>query len=400
MKLIENRITSYLCLKISKYSFRKRLYLILIVCSISLCGIFCSPSFLSATTTESSAAYISEVIKDSEIDYLPLLIEEEDEKHKVPNTYNEFHALYGAFKESNITYVGSVNGDKEKNISVSNLSTFQDLSFVYAEYFSNVEYKGHYKHQYYPLELMFYGHHTTYGKTAFSFCYVSQSQADELIESNYFGDDEINNYEQLLDKVIYINFDGKEYPYMISNIYFEENYFYEGLNDAFGSFLIGYNRYPDGFRLQSCYFLREYTFQNLFYMNRVKTAFGKEHYTAKIGSGLLDKEIDTKRAMAFLNQTDLNIFLDILSILLLLFFAGIFGITFCLFFQQILLKKRAYCLLASVPFVLSFLLFLSIFLIANTIVVFSFTSCVMFSILLLLSIILSIYFVRKASKIL
>ena len=167
MILIENKITSYLCLKISKYSFSKRLCLVLIVCFMSLCGIFCSPSFLSATTTESSAAYISEVIKDSEIDYLPLLIEQKDDKHKVPNSYNEFHALYGAFKESNITYVGSVNGDKGKNISVSSLNTFQNLSFVYAEYFSNIEYNGHYKHQYYPLELMFHGYHSTNETVAF-----------------------------------------------------------------------------------------------------------------------------------------------------------------------------------------------------------------------------------------
>lgn len=400
MILIENKITSYLCLKISKYSFSKRLCLVLIVCFMSLCGIFCSPSFLSATTTESSAAYISEVIKDSEIDYLPLLIEQEDDKHKVPNSYNEFHALYGAFKESNITYVGSVNGDKGKNISVSSLNTFQNLSFVYAEYFSNIEYNGHYKHQYYPLELMFHGYHSTNETVAFSFCYISQSQADELIESNYFGDGVIENYEQLLNRLIYIDFDGTEYPYMISNIYLEINYFYEGLKDAFGGFLIGNNRYPEGFGLQSCYFLRDYTFQNMFYMNRAKNIFGNSHYTVKIGNGLLDKTINTKRALAFFNQPNYIYIFDVFSIILLLSFVGVFSISFSVFLKQIYLKKRIFCLLLIIPFIVSFLLFFCLFLIFKNIIVFSFTSCLTFSILFFLCLAASIYFIKNAPKLL
>ena len=207
-------------------------------------------------------------------EYLSFFAEEKKQNTIAPPTY-EFLSTYGAFRETKVCFAGTVNANKKNDIKITNLQNNESLSFLYAPTFSNIEYKGHYKHEFYPLELLFKGNHS-YGKN-FLFCYISETHAKNILAQKGL-EPSMDAYESLLGETITISVDGTDYLYSIGNIYLETNYFYEGLTEVMGSFILTPSKMPNQLKCQALYFMRKYAYQNEFYMRRIKSMYDKNHH--------------------------------------------------------------------------------------------------------------------------
>ena len=172
--------------------------------------------------------------------------------------------------------------------------------------------------------------------------YISEKQANEILKKNgvmtrddgsFLQDD----YKNLLGNLITIDVDGIKTNFAIQNIYFESNYYYEGVKKVAGEFLmISYylpgNLFDD---LQHMYFMSEYSYQNKFFMERINNAYPSNNYLISVNNRNLVGNIDEQLLISFYNPEIKN--LDWIKTICIIF--SIFLLIFCLWLN-FLLKKQ------------------------------------------------------------
>ena len=318
--------------------------------------------------------------------YLSILVEPNDvQTNPLNSPSSEFYSTYAYFGEQSPAFAGTVNADKTNSIYIKEIET-QNLSFLYSNINSNKEYKGHFKHEFYPLELMFKGDHVF--ADAFSFCYLSETQARNLLISRGL---EINEetFKSLIGQKIIILFNNVEYTYSIGNIYLETNYYYSALSEVLGDFIFSYIRYPEGIKKQACYFMNRYYYQNLSFMKRISALYDNKQYSIKINHNNLKEDIDDVYLTSFYFRPK-NHLLDILSALLFVFLL-LNNVVSSLLVSFINFNKRTWRVLLYPIFgLLPYLIFLIVSHLTKSFLFFSGVSTIIFFAVLLSHFIFSI----------
>ena len=315
-------------LKMCKLKKVKKIFILsLIFLSISL--LFPAGSFYSNTTIESTSEYIANIAENHTTNgkYAAMMVEPNDATTMtVRDSYDEFLYLYGIFREGLATYAEAVNSEKSHCVSIKEIDNNINYSFFHIDRGYGAEpYKDHFKTITYPLEVMFNNHHPYDPKA--SFVYISQSVADKLL--NLEGKEHTNdNYQQLIHSYITLEIDGKDIVYYIDNIYYETNYFYDALYEVMGDFIVGGAYYPPGvFKKQALFFLRNYSYQNEYYINYANSIYPSSDFNYTVLERNLKNNftIDYKK-INFSKNTQY----DFLSVLMLVF-CGL-NLLACLFF--------------------------------------------------------------------
>ena len=259
----------------------------LFVVSFSLC--FISGSVNPALKTEETAEYVANIAKNHTKNgmYAALLVEPNDNtEKKLIDTGTELYSLYGVFRENIASFASTVNADHVYDVRFKDIET-NNLSYVYVTSgFNTVSYHGHYKHEYYPLELMFMRDkdHEVWGQSNFnSLLYISQTQADKLLDSKGMEHNE-ENYKSLLKTRIFLTTNGIEKEWQIEDIYLEQNYFYDAVSECAGEFVFAWSSdaFLQGPKKQSMYFLSSYAFRNSFYFDYATTLYPQSDFVYKI----------------------------------------------------------------------------------------------------------------------
>ncbi len=367
-----------------------------------------SGGLTSSAVTEASADYVASLVDSDYVDgdYISLIVESKDQaEYPLPTSIYEFYSLYNLFRlnYSPASYASTVNANKSHTIVAEEFNNNSNLSFLYTEYSSNSnsEYNGHWKHHYYPLELMFEGTHTF--QDSQGFCYVSQSQADILLSDQGFekmdGEYSQDAYESLIGTNLHITIDETQYVYTIGDVYYETDYFYEALNQTMGEFLlVYYGSVPSELNFQSLYFLNAYTFRNNYSMDHILSNFIKDEYDAYVNDYNLDIEnIDTDRILSFYyndyssqtGRTIAFVFIIILSILCFLV-----SFILCDFYQ---LQNKYINILWLVVFAFApYLIFKVIYLLSGNLYIFSSTGTIINLVFLLIYLFFYLFLLFKS----
>lgn len=264
----------------------------------SMISVFPSGSLLSSTKFEQYALTAASAAKTNTTngDYLSLSVTS-NESIKMPSGFSEAHELNGIFRGDNFNFSTTVNSSKKQVISIPELSSDINYSILYANTFSNRIYKDHYRHEYYPLELMFKGEHSV-EKDDYSFCYVSQSQADVLLDKMSL-EKSSDNYEKLICSKINIDYEGTICRYSIANIYLETNSFYYGLKSTMGDFVVTYAKHPESFKQSFNYYLNVYPFQNSYFLKRISSIYMPNEYSIELDTANIIKPFDSNTIIGF-----------------------------------------------------------------------------------------------------
>ena len=271
----------------------KKVNIVAILCLVffSLISIFPIGAIRSSTIVENTSEYLADVAENHTTNgtYAAMMIEPNDSTDKkINNPYNEFHYLYGIFREGLATYIGSVNADKTHSIKLKEIDDDVNFSFLNVdsgfgvkEYYKDKDGNMIYKQEFYPLELMFYSNHPMVDGM-FSFFYISQRRADSILEKRGLPHETRDDYSKLLNTLTVVEFDGVEYKFSIDNIYLEQNYFYDAIDEVMGEFFCGGHRYPTGIKRQGLFFLRNYAYQNKFYIQYSTELYSQDEFDFKI----------------------------------------------------------------------------------------------------------------------
>lgn len=378
-------------MKTNVFSAKKKKTLIIRLASISMALISMSLAFLSGvwnnqTLIEKSAAYASYLSEKTDDNYIPIAVESNVAQNLPIDSKDEFYKTYGVFGEKRISFVPCVNADKRYKISCESLNIIDHLSFVFFESQNNVKYNEHYKHEYFPIELMFEGEKEF--TNFYSACYISKENADLLLESRNLEKNP-ENYLALLGETLEITIEETTYVYMISNIYFNEGYYCNDFGYISDEYLITFSRFPETIKKEYCYFLNEYVFQNYYYLNHIKKSFAQCNYYYLNDSKY--ESFDSNLAFAF-NSVNQNEWLSwfILSFACLIFLLQ--EVFFIIYHKLFSLKFVVLYIAASfVPYVFFCLIYLA----TANICIFSFMSSLLCSIMVLTQIVISLICVFK-----
>lgn len=264
---------------------------ILLFIFLSLLIIFPAGALHSSAIIENTSEYLADVAANHTTNgrYAAMMIEPNDKTDKkINNPYNEFHFLYGIFKEGLATYIGSVNAEKKHSIKLKEIDDDINFSFLnidsgfgVKEYYKDKDGNMVFKQEFYPLELMFYSNHPLISGS-FSFFYISQRRAASILEKRGLPHSCKEDYSRLLNTLTVVEFDGVEYNFAIDNIYYERNYFYDALDEVMGEFFCGGARYPDGIKRQGMFFLRNYPYQNKYYIEYATNLYSLDDFDFQV----------------------------------------------------------------------------------------------------------------------
>ena len=291
-----------------KYILFKNKYICPIIIFAFFCIIFLAGSFSSNSNIDAAALYISNISsKHTFSKSIPVIAESTNSEKKsvLIDTATEYRFLHGIFGGGNKAYfANTVNADKKETVICPTLNNTVNYSFLYAESgFRNKKQEGspYYRHEFYPINLMFQGEHR-HLSGSFSFLYISQSQADIILDNNNLEHNE-NNYESLLGTGLKLIMNNKEYLWVIEDIYIETGVYYSDIHDAIGDFFIGYNEYPDGFKKQAIYFLNNSKYQNSFFLEHIVSTFDSKSIALRFMDHTLNSavllDIFNKKNVAF-----------------------------------------------------------------------------------------------------
>lgn len=305
-----------------------------------------------------SAVYASELIEQNDsANYISVIVEQKKDGI-VPDTATELRSLYGAFGNRESNYAGTINAQKDRDITFVDFDVDKRLSFVYVQtgvQVSDIEDdKGvtHHRMEFYPLELMF-GLYPNNPTAFYSFMYLSTSQARKVINNRYPGmfdesiplDELLKNDEfvvkcfEIIGTGVNLNFNGEIKNYQVTNIFYEKDYFYNTVTETIGEFLVGYNKYPTGFQKQATYFLNKYDYQNKFYLNYINGRYNSDDCDFDVASIGLNSLIEKDKILdCFTHSSDFaSTFVLGLSIILIfvahyiMFRYKLFNLTFCFY---------------------------------------------------------------------
>lgn len=385
-------------LKNKKYN----LIAILVLLFSSLLPIFPIGSFHHSSTVEKTSEYLADVASNHTVSgtYVAMLIEPNERTNKkIYDTEHEYRSMHGVFREKIATYAGTINAEKSHVIKLKELGDDTNFSFLNVDVgYSTPEYKNEdgdsvFKTAFYPLELMFYSEH----KFDYPFFYISQSRADSILEKRGLPHSSLEDYSVLLNQFTIIEIDGVDYEFIINNIYYEKNYFYRALKEVMGEFFLGGNRVPEQIKRQALFFLRNYKYQNKFYIDYATRIYPESDFKYRVlGSNFKDGFIIDKTQVVFFPTTALDSLSILFLVVSVIFLVCSLGLMFFGSFE-VCIKST---LLVGTTVLLPYLIFWIIYLIFDNVLLFSgfSTSCVLYCLLGLIIFYFIIFLVKRSRR--
>ena len=345
---------------------KNRMLIVLNIFLIIL-GLSCSfiSGFFSADIKlEKNAEYITKVVKENTNNkkYCGITVQSTKDSGAVLDSNTEFHAHYGAFRQTKITYAPAINPDKKHNIQISlNDKTLSDnLSALYIGPIGTDKYNGHYKHYTYPIEVMF-SDQRMYDVSE-NIMYISQTHANNILAEkgelkNSQGAFSLSQYESLIKTIVTVNVDGGQYPFAIQNIYYESNYYFEGLADVMGEFIMVSYFMPKNLRSEqvNMYFMSGFDYQNLYFMNYIRNGYSNRKYLVRLNPYNIVGDVDADYLLSFYySQEEASEFLKVFIVLIGIFLSLV-GLL--LYFNLYNNKKKSLVLVYFCAFLIPYVIF-------------------------------------------
>ena len=345
----------------------------IIVFSFSL--IITSGIFFNETVIEKSADYAAHVVEQKSLSktYCSIFVDKTDDSGEVLDHFSEFHTLYGTFKQTKATFGSFVNADKGMQIVSPEIDGIKNFSLFYLGAVGTQKYEDHYKTYSYPFEVMFEDSRP-YDISRYVI-YLSKTQADLVLEKRNVkktnGNYLLEDYRSLLLTLINIEIDGVEADFVINNIFYESNYYFECMSEAVGDFLLMSYYLPVTFSRTNVYFLSKYSYQNEYFMKYIRNGYSNGKYLVRVNHYNIDGDINDDLITSFYYGT-LNQSFEWITYLLVLI--GFAALAFDLF---LLIKNKFWLNLSNIPVILLSLLlpysvFKSIYLVTKNVYFFSF----------------------------
>lgn len=267
--------------------------------------IFVGGFFSSNTQLERIAEYATNVVKNntSNKSLCALTIGKTEDSGSLPDADSEFHNTYGTFMQQRIAFASAVNPDKDITIHFDNIET-DNLSLLYGGAVGTISYDDHFKHNTLPIEVMF-PDERMYDISNYVI-YISQSHADSILDSlsvvrQEDGFHTTTEYNSLLKRLIPISINGVSSDFVIQNIYYQFNYYYDSLFEIMGDFAIFSYYLPENYRSEqrNMYFMDEYFYHNRYFMNYINAAYSSHNYSVKINHYNLVGQFDEDFFLSF-----------------------------------------------------------------------------------------------------
>ena len=304
-------------------------------------NIFIAGYFSNDRPLESVATYVAKIVNENTNNkkYCGLTVQATEDSGNIADSYDEFHNLYGLFRQTKVTFGSAINlynaekKDKDHSITLRHNSTniSNNLSLFYLGPIGSDSYKGHYKHYIYPFETMFKDERNKYYLVPKKYvAYISQTHADKLLESygeikDATGKYSEQQYKTLLDDAdrnvvdISIDSDLEVHKFAILNIYYESNYYYEGMSEILDDFIAVSYYIPDNLRNEqkNIYYLSEYPYQNQYFMNYINDLYSNGRFKIEINHNNIIGDIDDDFATSFYYKSLKNEYRWVATLLLI-----------------------------------------------------------------------------------
>lgn len=362
---------------------KKNKFISILLAFFSLSSVYIGGSFSSNTQFEKIAEHATNIVVNHTENkkYCAVTVQATGDSGPIADSNSEFHQLYGVFKQQKITFASGINADKKRDITLGE-SISDKLSILYVGPVGTIKYNGHYKHYSSPIEMMFEDQRN-YDINRYVI-YISQSHADKLLDGdsnhnrNENGQYDKSDYESLIKTNIPFFIDGNEHQVLVQNIYYQSNYYYDGLKEVMGDFVISSYYLPENLRSeqQNIYFLSEYTYQNKFFMNYINNVYSSRKFDVKLNHYNIVGNVDDSYLLTFYYSSEiyrldwLAIFIYVISGFLLLA-----SLALVIYQNRTINKKNAPVILTNI-FVLfiPYLVFKIIYMFTNNVSYFSIDS--------------------------
>ena len=301
--------------------------------------VFIGGIFSANTQIEKVASYATEVVNTAteKKNLCAITVQATDESKALADNETEFHNLYGVFRQEKITFATAINPDGEYDISITGISN--NLSLLYVGPVGTKECdhgEMRYRHFVYPIQMMF--DDGRYYELNNYIIYISKTHATTILESKGVEKQEdgtytFDDYQSLVASTINMTFNETEYDFIVQNIYYEEDYYYQGLFDVMGDFGIVSYYLPEGLsnKRKNMYFMSDYTYQNKYFMDYINTVYSSKKYLVQVNEHNLTKEINIDRLLSFYYGGSVTR-TQWLAIIIFIIGGGIFLSSFCLYF--------------------------------------------------------------------
>lgn len=299
---------------------------------------FAAGSFYSNTKFEKIADYASTVVKNNteKKKYCCVNVGPGEGSDSIADSTSEFHNLYGAFRQEKVTFASTINSEREHEIYLP-FGISDNLALFYSGATGTVEYHDCYRHTTYPIQTMFPdGNYYDISDYA---AYISQTHADKLLEHNNIksvdGKYSLDDYEKLLGSILTISIDGKPSDFVIQNIYYEIDYYYEGISDVVGDFIMVSYYLPFELRKEqkNMYFMSEYSYQNKYFMSYINKLYSSKNYTVELGHFNIIGQVNDDYLLSFY-YSDILTSNDWISVFLLVLSCALLLISIVLFYRS------------------------------------------------------------------
>lgn len=355
----------------------------LLACFLGLSLVFVGGIFSQNTQLEKISEYATDVVVNHTTNkkLCALMVGNTDESGPIADASSDFNNLYGTFKQQKITFASMINVDRQHDIKLP-YDNSPNLSMLYSGAIATIEYHGHYKHHMLPIETMFQD--TNNYDISRYLAYISQSQADAILDDKGIsrcsdGSFLISDYQSLLRQIIPITIDGMASNFVIQNIYYESNYYYEGIYEVSGDFIMVSYYLPNNLRQDqtNLYFMSDYSYQNKYFMNYINEVYSSKKYSIRVSHYNILDEIDDDYLLSFYYTSKLENLEWITTFLLLI--SGLMMI-YSLFVAFSNLKSRPqkpgllYIVSSLVVMLAPYLLFSLIYQISGNVAIMSETS--------------------------
>ena len=371
-----------------KSIFNKSSISILIVSIVFLSSSFVAGMFATKGTLEETSHYIASVVETRvpTKDLLAITLEKETSTASLPDHYQQFNQLYGSFRQTRITFTSGYNLTHEESVSIDEIDSSNDkLAAIFIGPINGYEeYHQHYKHDCYPVELMFPTAPNNSQDPIYQKVFISTKQAYALLEARHVtkeaGDDySKKQYESLIDtgdnkntnSVLPITVNGLLYNCRIKNIYYPDTYYVEGIKHTIGECIFTSFQFPGNLNLQNAYFMSKYDYENRFFMKYINNLYNTRDHRAKCVKQNLTSAPDEDRILSFFYGKNKKDNSQALEIVFIIFSVGLLLVEIFLVYNE---TKKYFLEFLSLQIVVSFIpysVFLVIYTITNNVLLFS-----------------------------
>ncbi len=345
------------------------------------------------TEKEKVAQYTSNIVKNNteSSKYLGVTVQrlQANSDFNAQDNDAEFRRIYGVFKQERATFAAGYNLDKSFSITVDCIDSTENQSIMYVGQSDSEPYENGYKHVPFPYIFMFpLVRNEDLTRNCLS---ISKSKATEILlrlfpqkkESEFTESD----YKQhVIGKQTDITISSADQSetytekYTIQNIYYEQDYYYDCMEEVVGEFVIFSEffrpRYSDNNYVpsQRLYFFTDFVYQTKYFMTYLNDAYPTSEYhfdilENNIIKGNIDKDIVFQfRNYINKNKTSLFETIFIITAIALTF------VSIALFVVSEIHKNKLSVLLCSLAVFIPYFIFKIICLITNNISLFSIAS--------------------------